>query len=154
VIASVYIPLPLFLIFNGTCMLYIVFTYMKDFRDFKEVHTPLLVTRSPAKMRSFLWRICFYPLFSFVIYFAVLVAQISIDMKGPAPIWTGYVSQCMYLEGFLCAVAYGFTPSLRTKYNSFFRNNISSSPPRWPLQNYSVADFHLATTEIQQSDNN
>lgn len=37
-------------------------------------------------------------------------------MKGPAPEWTEYVSQFIYLEGFLCAIAYGFTPSLRTKY--------------------------------------
>jgi len=148
VIASVYVPLPIFLIFNAVCLIYIVYVYTKDFRDFKEVHTPLLVTRNATKMRSFLWRISFYPLFSFLIYFSVLVAQISIDMKGPAPEWTGYVSQWMYLEGFLCAVAYGFTPSLRSKYNNFFKSTISG-PPTWPLQNRSVADFTHYAEQVE-----
>lgn len=120
------------------CLYFEVYVrYKKDFRDFKEVHTRLLHTRNVKKVRSFLWRISFYPCFSIITYFALLVAQLSIssfkifvffisfdgkgsDLNPPPPVWTEVVTQMVYLEGFLCAIAYGFTPSLRSQYPLFF----------------------------------
>ena len=104
---DIYIPIPVFLIFNTASLIYIVIVYPnlalfsfllscsrsyclflcyllmykrynKDFQNFREVQTRLLRTRSIKKMRSFLWRISFYPCFAIITYISILVAQICI----------------------------------------------------------------------------
>ena len=122
--------------------------YNKDFNNFQEVQTRLLRTRNGKKVRSFLWRISFYPCFSIIIYFALLVAQICIhlfcllffvycfefgtvaDLQKKPPAWTHFLAQMVFLEGFLCAVAYGFTPALRLQHLinftvSFFKKSVT-----------------------------
>ncbi len=57
------------------------YIYHREFYQGEEVITPLLRTRNIKRLRSFLWRISFYPLFSIITYIALLVAQVSILAK-------------------------------------------------------------------------
>eukprot|EP00026_Physarum_polycephalum_P012665 Phypoly_transcript_12992.p1 GENE.Phypoly_transcript_12992~~Phypoly_transcript_12992.p1 ORF type:complete len:204 (+),score=14.95 Phypoly_transcript_12992:403-1014(+) len=126
---SLYIPLAVFGAFNFGAIIYIAIRYILDFRKNKEVRTNLLTARKDSKVYFFLIRISLYPCIFLVVALCMSVGRYVYNMASPdhKPIWTIYLTQAVFIEGFFCAIAYGFTPSMRLKYAKVYRQ-ISATP--------------------------
>jgi len=129
VMYSLYIPMAIFGALNAGAIFYIAIRYVIDIRKNKEVRTNLLTARRGSKVYFFILRISFYPCIFLVI---AVCRSLGRYLNGMAPTehkpaWTTYLTQVVFIEGFFCAVIYGFTPSMRLKYAKVYRQ-ISAKP--------------------------
>jgi hypothetical protein len=125
---ALYIPMGVFGAFNAGCIAYIAGKYIHDLKQNKEVRTNLLTARSQTKVYLFLLRISFYPCIFLLVAASMTVGRL-LNRNENNQVWTQYLIQSVFLEGFFCAIAYGFTPSLRIRYAKFYRERISTNPP-------------------------
>eukprot|EP00026_Physarum_polycephalum_P012549 Phypoly_transcript_12870.p1 GENE.Phypoly_transcript_12870~~Phypoly_transcript_12870.p1 ORF type:complete len:301 (+),score=13.86 Phypoly_transcript_12870:111-1013(+) len=106
VIGSFFVPLVILFTFNFICIIYIMAKFSSNYSETQEVYTKLLATRSKPKIRKFFLRLALIPVIFVFCYTGDIIYRVLLIMKEPISLPFLFVTEFLWLEGFLFALVY------------------------------------------------